>query len=336
VFEVEKLGRVGSLILRLVGALLLVAAGLKGYQAVTEPMAGSDIWTNRNFLILTVELELAMGIWLVSGLFKKLAWLAGVFAFVGFSGVTLYKGLTGAESCGCFGPVHVNPWITLFAIDIPVVIVLAIFRPRGGKWLYDFSMAHFATTACAVLLVTGVTTPVLALNEPAKVTSAYEVLEPETWLGQELPIMEYIDIREKLKKGNWLILLYHYDCPDCQKAIVQYEQMASDIKGNEDFLQIALIEIPPYGHGPSSENTPCTIGKLAAVKEWFATTPSVVLLTHGKVTSAWEAVAPGFKELYDLTTMNYQTGWFSYFVLELPTNNIQNFDKGGEVKIKVL
>jgi uncharacterized membrane protein YphA (DoxX/SURF4 family) len=83
VFGVEKLGRVGGLILRLVGALLLITAGLKGYQAVTEPMAGDNIWTNRNFLILTVELELAMGIWLVSGLFKKLAWLAGVFAFVG-------------------------------------------------------------------------------------------------------------------------------------------------------------------------------------------------------------------------------------------------------------
>jgi hypothetical protein len=119
VFGVEKLGRVGSLILRSVGALLLVTAGLKGYQAVTEPMAGSDIWTSRNFLILMVEFELAMGIWLVSGLFKKLAWLAGVFAFVGFSGVTLYKGLTGAESCGCFGSVHVNSWITLGTIGIP-------------------------------------------------------------------------------------------------------------------------------------------------------------------------------------------------------------------------
>jgi hypothetical protein len=34
-----------------------------------------------------------------------------------------------AESCGCFCPVHVNPWITLLAIDIPAVITLIVLRP---------------------------------------------------------------------------------------------------------------------------------------------------------------------------------------------------------------
>ena len=58
---------------------------------------------------------------------------------------------------------------------------------------------------------------VLALNEPAIVTSTYEVLEPETWIGKELPILEYIDIADQLKKGTWLILFYHHDCPDCRK-----------------------------------------------------------------------------------------------------------------------
>jgi len=69
--------------LRLVGVLLLVAAGLKGWQLLTEPLANSDIWSNRAFLILTVEFELGLGIWLVSGLFKKLAWVATKFALKG-------------------------------------------------------------------------------------------------------------------------------------------------------------------------------------------------------------------------------------------------------------
>ena len=63
--------------LRLVGVLLLVTAGVKGWRLLTEPLANSDIWSNRAFLILTVEFELGLGIWLVSGLFKKLAWAAG-------------------------------------------------------------------------------------------------------------------------------------------------------------------------------------------------------------------------------------------------------------------
>jgi len=64
-------------------------------------------------------------------------------------------------------------------------------------------------------------TPILALNEPAVVTSSYEVLEPETWVGKKLPILQHIDIGEKLSRGNWLILLYHHDCPDCAKAIAK-------------------------------------------------------------------------------------------------------------------
>lgn len=33
-------------------------------------------------------------------------------------------------------------------------------------------------------------------------------------------------LTETLQKGTWLVLLYHYDCPDCGWAIPKYEQMA--------------------------------------------------------------------------------------------------------------
>jgi hypothetical protein len=133
----------------------------------------------------------------------------------------LFKALSGAASCGCFGSVHVNPWITLFAIDLPAVIALTVFRPRGLGLVDWPGMPRFAVSAVFAIAVLGVSTPILALNEPAEVTSQYEVLEPETWVGKKLPILEHIDIGEKLSKGNWLILLYHHDCPDCIKAIAK-------------------------------------------------------------------------------------------------------------------
>lgn len=126
------------------------------------------------------------------------------------------------------------------------------------------------------------------------ITAKYEVIEPETWVGKELPILEHIDIAETLKKGTWLVLLSHYDCPDCGRVIPQYEQMARDLAGNEDFLRIAMIAVPPYGRAPISPNTPCTLGKLAETKEWFVTTPAVALLKDGLATSAWEEEAPDF------------------------------------------
>ena len=310
-----------NVILKVLGMLLLIAAVLKGLQLLTEPVANSDIWSYRPFLILTVELELALSIWLLSGLFKKAAWLAALVCFSFFSIITLYKAVTGAASCGCFGSVEVNPWITLFAIDLPALLTLSIFRPKPvlpPRILIRIRLRHrpvkalirqlikplpsaprFAMTACLALVILGATTPILALNEPPRITSSYEVLEPETWIGKELPILKNIDIAETLKKGTWLILLYHYDCPDCGWAIPMYEQMARELAGNEDFLRIALIAVPPYGRGPVSMNCSCTLGKLDESKEWFVTTPATALLRDGQVTSAWAEKAPGLDNIVE-------------------------------------
>jgi hypothetical protein len=85
-------------------------------------------------------------------------------------------------------------------------------------------------------------------------------------------------------------------------AIPMYEQMARDLGGNEDFLRIALIAVPPYGQGPVSENCPCTLGKLDQTKEWFVTTPAVALLKNGKVTYSWEEKAPDFETIIQKMT----------------------------------
>lgn len=257
-------------------------------------------------MVLQVDFELALGIWLLSGLFKKAAWLAALICFLVFSFITLYKVLIGAESCGCFGSVDVNPWVTLFAIDIPSVIALVLYRPvlslkRKAEsirtLIQEFftplpSLSRFATTTCTTILILGVTTPILAFNEPAKITSSYEVLEPDTWVGKELPILYHIDIGKQLRKGNWLVLLYHHDCPDCAAAIPKYEKIAGDFSGNEDFLQIALIEVPPYGRGYELSSSKCKFGKLDTNKKWFVATPVVVLMGDGKVLKAWEKDVP--------------------------------------------
>ncbi len=321
-----------DIVLKALGALLIVAGALKGWQLLTEPVANNSIWSYRPFLILTVDFELALGIWLLSGLFKKAAWLVALICFSLFSFITLYRGLTGAESCGCFGSVHVNPWVTLFAIDIPSVIGLLVFRPVLSfkrktesirTLIQEFitpqpSIPQFATTTCLVLLILGVTTPILAFNEPAKITSSYEVLDPETWVGRKLSILEHIDIGKQLEKGNWLVLLYHHDCPDCAAAIPKYEQMARDFAGNEDFLRIALIEVPPYGQSQVRGSSPCVLGRLADVKEWFITTPAVVLLKDSRVISAWEAKAPDLDTILKNMAKNVEKN--KNFAVFLSTN----------------
>ncbi|MCP4256963.1 MAG: hypothetical protein GY774_05480 [Planctomycetes bacterium] len=325
--------KASDLVLKLLGVLLLTAAVLKAHELLTVPVANKDIWSYRPFLIFQVEFEFALGIWLLSSIFKRLAWLATLVCFGLFSCVTLYKGLSGAASCGCFGRVHVNPWITLIVIDLTAVLALITFRPKAVfrrlSCSYRFlwrsiylslralrskaGQSHFTTivqrsvagvsrlrfivTSCILVLILGTSTPLLVFNKPAVVTSQYEVLEPETWIGKNLPILEHIDICEQLKSGTWLVLFYHYDCPDCTRVVPRYEQMARDLAGTEDLPKIAFIAVPPYGRGAVSENCPCTLGRLDQTKEWFVTTPAVALLTDGQVTSAWAEKAPDFETI---------------------------------------
>ena len=302
--------KANNILLKALAVLLLTGAIMKGWQLLTEPMSNKDIWTNRAFLILTVEFEIALGIWLLSGLFKKGAWLAAITCFSLFSFITLYKALTGAESCGCFGSAHVNPWITLLAIDLPAVALLSIFRPKDTK-LFDWpSIPRFATTFCLGLAILGITTPVLALNEPAKVTAGYEVLEPETWIGKKLPILKYIDVGKQLRRGNWIVLFFHSGCPDCVETIPIYAQMSRNFTNNEDSLRMALIEVPPYGKRMVSAISRCTQGRLVDAKDWFVTTPTVALLANGEVTSVWEGEVPDFETILDNITIrtNVRTG----------------------------
>ena len=109
-------------------AILLAAAGLKAYQLATEPVGGKDIFSFRWSLIAQVEFEILLGVWLLSGLFKRPAWLAALACFAFFCCATLYKALSGAVSCGCFGKIEVSPWYTL-VLDVCAVFALLVFPP---------------------------------------------------------------------------------------------------------------------------------------------------------------------------------------------------------------
>ena len=270
---------------RFLGVLLLTAAVLKGWHLLTEPVANSHIWSYRPLRILTVELELALAIWLLSGLFKKAAWLAALLCFSAFSAITLYKTLTGAASCGPFAPLHINPWITLSAIHIPAVTALAVFRPKGQRLFVRPPIASFAAASSAGIVILTVTAAVLAYNEPAEVASPYEILEPETWVGKKPPILDYINIGSRLKKADFLVLFYHHDCPDCRKKIRECEQIAHSLTPHGS-LQVALIEVPPYGKRAAQNNASCFTGRLLNSKEWVISTPAAIVLSKGVVVSA--------------------------------------------------
>jgi hypothetical protein len=291
------------------GIVLLVATALKIQQLLTEPIISDGFWESWEFFLIQIPLEAGLGIWLICGLFKKAAWLLGTIAFGGFIVITLQKGLIGAESCGCFGTIIVNPWITLTAVDIPIFILLAIFRPKGEKLLPPPwpKAAHFFAIAIPTFILLPTIEYVLMTNKQLKpavtewVTKSPKAAEANIPAEQNLwPMLEYIDIKEQLQTGLWVLLLYHNDCPDCREAIPLYEQMNDSMTGNENAINFAFIQMPPYGNTAYplvSPESKVTCGRLNDKKKWFLQTPVVVVLDKGMVLAAWEGEAPGLDEL---------------------------------------
>ncbi len=165
------------------GLLLVIAAALKSYQLLTEPIISTGFWESWEFFLIQIPLEMGLGIWLLCRLFRKAAWLAAVAAFGIFIVITLEKALAGAESCGCFGPVDVNPWVTLGAVDVTILLGLLIFRPKGQKLLPPPwpKAAHFFGAAIPTFILLPALVLVLIFNKPADTGENYVVVKPDKW-----------------------------------------------------------------------------------------------------------------------------------------------------------
>lgn len=148
--------------------ILIAASMLKAHQLITVPIVTEGFWESWLFLVIQVPLELSLGIWLVSGLFRKAGWILAVMCFAGFIIVTLYKALAGEVSCGCFGRVDVNPWITLWFVDILFFVLLVLFRPVRCKLLPPPwpSTKHFFAVVLPSAVIIAALVPTLIFNKP--------------------------------------------------------------------------------------------------------------------------------------------------------------------------
>lgn len=195
--------KVNVVVMTVAGLLLIVASILKFAEmlAICIPSWVDNkygFWESYEFFLIQIPLEFALGVWMVSGLFRKAAWIAGTLAYLGFIFVTIFKVITGAESCGCFGQIHVNPWITLFAIDVPFFLLLAIFRPKGLKLLPPPWPNVFYILAVAVPTI-----GLMVLSTPALVALRKPCLKPQQVQPDEAAqkaLQEYLQKQREAKE----------------------------------------------------------------------------------------------------------------------------------------
>ena len=78
----------------------------------------------------TVEFELFFGLWLLANPWPRVGWVAALACFCIFGCVSLCKALSGYNTCGCFGRIVVNPFITA-TLDWVVVAPSCAWRSVG-------------------------------------------------------------------------------------------------------------------------------------------------------------------------------------------------------------
>jgi len=240
---------------------------------------------------LAIAAELTLAVALLLGWWPLLLRRVGICCFALFAIVSAYKLIIGERSCGCFGSLHVPPAVT-FALDCVMVAAFAVCRPPAEerkpismrKALIAGSAALTVMIAVAVAVTFG-REALLARAGGSVRVGGVVILEPEKWVGRAFPLLSEIDVAGELSRGRWEVLLYHHDCPACREAIARYQAK----QRAKDEAKVALIELPPYapaGESAVSESSQFVLGKLSDRQEWFVTTPAVISLRDGVVTSA--------------------------------------------------
>ncbi|MBX9790444.1 MAG: hypothetical protein K2Y37_16110 [Pirellulales bacterium] len=205
--------------------------------------------------------------------------------------------LIGAESCGCFGSLHVPPGITLLG-DLGVALALFVLPPVGRP---AAPIAPAARRAPASVLVRGfplaLALLVLALVHPRAALAVRALglnfppageqtryLVPDEWLGTRFPLAREAGIAGQIAHGKWTVLFYHQGCPSCERArqaLLGTSQRVVVIEVSPGDVEVSRGDIAG-GAGPAIPDA-WLFRALDRRQTWLVETPVIVELADGIV-----------------------------------------------------
>jgi len=278
----------------ILACVLLTAAAMKTYHLWRNaPYLMPTILNDRTVLAFVVEAELVLACWLAVGAFDRARFFCTIGCFALFSVVATWESIHALPSCGCFGEIRIPPGF-IACFDVAAVIALWLTRPRGTSVRLPRHLnARLIGGAVVVALASGILWTGFFLNKAAATANdslhkdrQVVILAADTWRNQTFPLLDAIEGGAALRRGRWCVMLYHYDCPTCIKAIPLYLQMAATGDHAPGRLRIGFIAIPPFGEesaDPVPDSPDYLRLRLPADRDWFVMTPTVVTLEDGKV-----------------------------------------------------
>lgn len=195
----------------IVGLLLLLAGCLKTLGFYSDSVVLEQPEWVQAILPFEIAAEFVIGLVALWGIYwQHVRWVA-INLFAGFAAYSLYLTLQGIESCGCFGPVKVNPWWT-FGLDLVVVAGLLAewcFERRSrqprkdvlpiatGPGVLGKLVAIGCVSVFLLIILLWQSRPVVHANGMLQTVSGLTILEPTEWTGQPFPLTESLGMTQK-------------------------------------------------------------------------------------------------------------------------------------------
>ena len=264
---------------RFVPAVLLgIAALLKLNWLTFDPSALLLSQSQTFYEIVHIQLEVFLAIWLVGGFLQRESRRTAIIAFSVYCLAALYRYLTGADSCGCFGAVIVNPLIVALG-DFAILVLLRLS-------VVELTYCNDNRLLCvplAAALLTGIASS-MVIGSPTNDLSGFSdrgssvLLTPDNWKGKPFPLIPVLAKSASLRTGHWTVILVRASCAACHHAVNQA------FAGSAGRKRVCVVELPPYS---SDSPWPPEVlrARLKTPKKLVVATPVVIHLVEGMVVS---------------------------------------------------
>jgi hypothetical protein len=270
----------------LIGLVLAVAAFAKLW-ALWGRRADPSLDSSFSEIAL-INLEFLCALLLAFDIWRELTWVFGFLLFASFAASNALKVAHGYASCGCFGEVRVNPWLSL-SLNLIVLAFMVSFGIRLYPKVAARRQLTYVVRALALCgIVGGLYCAVWGGVATLRTGGAKPIgrVTPAEWIGKPLPILDSIDVGTKLKSGSWRLVFFRRACDQCEAEIrrLTQEGQAGSIR------RLAIIELPANEEIASTDRTDFVsnfhsglVGRLDPRMEWIATVPLELHVTNGVV-----------------------------------------------------
>jgi len=281
--EIQKGFKFAPPVLRYaIAVLLVVTAVLKAISPEQTSMLARQLAIPAVFSLALIPAELLIA-WVLFHSGHAVAFRVASATFALLAAGSLYFVIQGFTSCGCFGFLTVSPTST-FVMDVGIAVLsFEVSRRMGPQSQGSMGKIRLRTVASYFLVTVPLTMYAYANlrlatdNSGTWLQSDIVILEHENWVGDSLPIRNLLSPRVNLAEGNWIVVLFHHDCPLCMEALPKYVEIAQAKE-----VRVLLVEVPPQRKSHSSFD-PAIYATLPDDRTWLVQSPVEISLRDGIV-----------------------------------------------------